>query len=281
MDHAQNQCRDFHSLTPTPLRVGCVSYLNAKPLIAGLAEAHPQLQIRCDVPSGLLADLLAGQVDIALCPVVDYYRSHCPLKIVPCGGISSKGHTLTVCLFSRTPIEKLTEIHADTDSHTSVNLLRVIMAKRYQRDIKIIPYNTRSEETASKPTPDAMLLIGDKVVTSSPLAVQYPYQLDMGQAWAQLTNLPFMFAIWLAKEETDLGELPLWLDENRKHNQVRCAQLAREFAPKHGWPQRLAYEYLTENLHYEVGDSELQAMELFAHYLHELNLIDKPCPLTF
>lgn len=245
--------------------------MNSKPLIAGLVNNHPTVHVRYDVPSHLLEDLLVNRVDVALCPVIDYYRSPQPLKVVPVGGICSKGHTLTVCLFSRTPIEKLTEIHADTDSHTSVNLLRVIMAKRYQQQVNIVPFDTRSPE---KLTPNAMLLIGDKVVTDSPRAVEYPYQLDMGQAWADLTGLPFMFATWLAKQETDLGQLPQWISENLARNQPRRADLAREFADRHGWPEALAYEYLTENLHYDVGSKELEAMQLFATYLHELNLIE-------
>lgn len=259
-------------------RVGCVSYLNSKPLIAGLTTSHPSVHVRYDVPSHLLEDLLAGEVDVALCPVADYFNTTEPLKIVPAGGICSRDHTLTVCLFSRSPIEELKEIYADTDSHTSVNLLRVIMAKQYLQSVKIIPYNTRSKDML---TPNAMLLIGDKVVSESPKAVEYPYQLDLGAAWARMTGLPFMFAIWLAKEETDLGDLPRWLSENLEHNLEHREALAREFALRHGWPEALALEYLTKNLHYQVGREELDAMTLFGKYLHELHIIDTPRPLTF
>tara|TARA_Y100001954_G_scaffold229233_1_gene274903 strand:- start:484 stop:1299 length:816 start_codon:yes stop_codon:yes gene_type:complete len=271
-------------MTDTPIqpnhdhRVGCVSYLNAKPLIAGLTTAHPSVHVRYDVPSHLLADLLADEVDVALCPIADYYNSPTPLKIIPAGGICSEDHTLTVCLFSRTPIEDLKQIHADTDSHTSVNLLRVIMAKQYLQTVEIIPYNTRKKDA---PGPNAMLLIGDKVVTESPKAVEYPFQLDLGQAWNRMTGLPFMFATWLAKEDAELGDLPRWLADNLQHNMDRCDALVTEFASRHGWPDSLAHEYLTKNLHYEVGKKELEAMQLFAKYLHELHIIDKPQELTF
>lgn len=269
---------DAPSQSKHQYRVGCVSYLNSKPLIAGLTTAHPSVHVRYDVPSHLLDDLLADKVDVALCPVADYFNSPTPLKIVPSGGICSRDHTLTVCLFSRSPIEELKAIHADTDSHTSVNLLRVIMAKQYLQTVEIIPYNTRSKDDL---TPNAMLLIGDKVVTESPKAVAYPYQLDLGAAWARMTGLPFMFATWLAKEETDLGELPRWLSDNLDHNLKHREALAKEFAQRHGWPDVLAHEYLTKNLHYQVGREELEAMELFARYLYELHLIDKPQTLTF
>ncbi|MAX25131.1 MAG: hypothetical protein CMJ19_11570 [Phycisphaeraceae bacterium] len=268
---------DTSSQTEHDYRVGCVSFLNSKPLIAGLTTAYPSVHVRYDVPSHLLADLLDDKVDVALCPVVDYFTSPTPLKLVPCGGICSRDHTLTVCLFSRTPIEELTEIHADTDSHTSVNLLRVIMAKQYLQSVNIVPFNRHKEADLS---PNAMLLIGDKVVTESPKAVEYPYQLDLGAAWARMTGLPFMFATWLAKEEKDLGQLSHWMNEILEYNMSRREAIAAEFAQRHGWPQALAHEYMTKNLHYEVGKDELAAMELFGKYMHELKLIESPRPVT-
>ena len=61
-------------------RIGCVGYLNAKPLIDGL-EGLADPVVRLDVPSALLEDLQRREVDIALCPVIDYYRSTEPLVI--------------------------------------------------------------------------------------------------------------------------------------------------------------------------------------------------------
>ena len=111
-------------------RIGCVGYLNAKPLIEGL-EGLADPVVRLDVPSALVADLERGEVDIALCPVIDYYRSGQPLVVVPVGCIASDGPTQTVRLFSQVPIDSITRVHADTDSHTSVALLRVLLDEMY------------------------------------------------------------------------------------------------------------------------------------------------------
>ena len=46
--------------------------------------------------------------------------------------------------------------------------------------------------TGGEGKPQAMLLIGDKVVTASPPATDYPHQLDLGEAWKTLTGLPFV-----------------------------------------------------------------------------------------
>src|SRR3954468_17379714 len=84
------------------IRVGSVSYLNAKPLIYGL-EKSEDLKIALDVPSRLLEDLQGDLFDIALLPVIDYQRMN-GLRIVPAGGIGSDGETLTVRIFSKQPL---------------------------------------------------------------------------------------------------------------------------------------------------------------------------------
>jgi len=182
------------------LRLGCVSYLNAKPLIDGLESTGAA--VRYDVPGRLLAMLEAGEVDIALCPIIDYFRARAPLRLVPAGGIGCAGPTLTVRLFSRVPIGEVSAVHGDSDSHTSIALLRVLMAERFGQAVRIIPYhanqpggatsdappaaeaeaaNARTTDATDSPdSPEAVLLIGDKVVTAAPDARRYPFTLDLG-----------------------------------------------------------------------------------------------------
>ena len=265
-------------------RIGCVSYLNAKPLIEGLVEeaAGPaELQVRYDVPARLLADLEAGEVNLALCPVIDYFRAARPLTIVPAGGIGCAGPTLTVRLFSRVPIERITTIHADTDSHTSVALLRVLLAELHDHRPELIDYHAREHVAGHRLTdpPEAMLLIGDKVVTDSPLAVTYPHQLDLGEAWHRLTGLPFVFAVWMAPRGIDLGDLPQRLVAQRQRNSTRIEAIVDRYAERHGWPRDLALEYLKNVLRFPVGEHELDAIRHFSDLAARHGLIDQPRPL--
>src|SRR5262245_29227160 len=58
-----------------PIRIGAVNYLNTKPLICDLETLAPAAELRLEVPSRL-ADLLAdGQLDVALIPVIEYFRA--------------------------------------------------------------------------------------------------------------------------------------------------------------------------------------------------------------
>src|SRR3954469_15289607 len=111
------------------LRVASVSYFNAKPLIHGL-DRQSDVHLLLDVPSRLIDHLRDERADVALLPVIDYQRMY-GLRIVPSGAIGCDGPTLTVRIFSRVPIERITTLACDTDSHTSVALAHLILANRF------------------------------------------------------------------------------------------------------------------------------------------------------
>lgn len=263
-------------MTPSPRHaIGCVSFLNARPLIEGL-DRRDDLAVRFDVPSRLLDDLTRGEVDVALCPVIDYQLADTPLELLPVGGIGCDGPTLTVRLFSRVPLDQITRVYADTDSHTSVVLSRIILAERcgVQPPIKPLP-----PDTCWHGEVDTVLLIGDKVVARAPDDERYPHQLDLGEAWRELTGLPFVFAVWMTRPDAMLGALPDELRRCREHNADQIDTIVAQHAAARGWPDELAREYLGELLRYDVGDRELEAIELFWRKACDLGFIDTHRPL--
>src|SRR5690348_12951705 len=156
------------------LRVGSVSFLNAKPLIYGLEEADG-LDLRLDVPSRLLDGLLEDRFDVALLPVIDYQRME-GLRLIPSGGIGCDGPTLTVRIFSPVPVDRMTTLACDADSHTSVALARVLLGEHFGIRPEFVPLDHASV------TPDTpRLLIGDKVVCEQPAGL--PHQIDLGEVW--------------------------------------------------------------------------------------------------
>jgi chorismate dehydratase len=255
-----------------------VSYLNAKPLIHGLdAEDLCPIAIELAPPSAMLDLLLKDQVEMALCPVIDLLRSPDPLAFVPCGGIGCAGPTLTVRLYSRSPIEAIQQVHCDTDSHSSVALLQLILHERYGIQPKLEPWSPVTTHAELTNPPEAMLLIGDKVVTDPPEDHHYPYQLDLGQAWQECTGLPFVFAIWLAKPDTQLGQLPQQLIETLDRNLSQLDELVAMYASQHGWPMAQAKRYLGSILRYHVGPRELQGVGRFLIQASRLKSMQRFC----
>lgn len=257
-----------------PIRIACVHYLNTVPLIEGLDRLQG-----CDlvptVPSRIASMVDSGQADIGLVSMIDAARFG--LNLLPVGMIGCDGPTLTVRLFSTVPLDQIREIHADTDSHTSIVLCRILLKALHGVRPGIVDFDARERipvSGAPGPTkdldeawPKSVLLIGDKVVTDSPPAVRYPYQLDLGEAWKQLTGLPFVYAMWMCRPDRAADDLVLnaaaLLDRQLRHNRTRIDWIVSSRARQHRWPEDLARRYLGSLLRYAVGAREREAVERF------------------
>jgi chorismate dehydratase len=250
-------------------RIGSVSYLNAKPLIYGL-EDDPDVDLKLAVPAQLLGQLQGGDLDVALLPVIDYQRFP-GARIVPSGGIGCDGPTLTVRIFSRKPIDKIEQLACDVESHTSVALARIVLGERYG----IRPEFT--EFSAGKTTGDAILLIGDKVVSHDSAGMQH--QLDLGDAWKELTGLPFVFAAWITREGINLGGLPDRLARARELGLSNLPAIVRRHAVARGWPGDLAMKYLSDYLKFQIGPRQIEAIRLFHGLAEKYAQIDAVRPL--
>ncbi len=263
-------------------RVGAVSFLNTLPLIEGLGQLR-DLEIRYSVPSLLYGMLCAGEVDVALCSSIDYQKGE-ELVIVPCGLLGCEGETLTVRLYSHVPIANVRRVYCDTDSHTSVVLMQILLREMHGVEAELVEFDAREHVAGNRAIdwPETMLLIGDKVVTDSPPAVRYPHQLDLGKAWWDHTGLPFVFAIWMARASIDpaLARLAAAaLDYQRRHNEERLEGIAHRAASRTKWPVDLARTYLRDHLVYDVTPRRLEGLELFYRKAHQHGLIPPPRPL--
>lgn len=250
-------------------RVGVVRYINTLPLIHGLGRVRGMALVP-DVPSRLVDRLAEGDVDLALCSVVDAVRAPVPVRIVPVGMLGCSGPTLTVRLYSRVPWERVRTLAADTDSHTSRALAELVLRRRFGADVQVVDFARASG--GRDPGTDAMLMIGDKVIADAPAAGTWPHEMDLGEAWHAWTGLPFVFATWLARDRMDessaarVRTAARVLDHQRRHNRERIdAIVAREAAP-HGWPADVARHYLADLLRFDL---DARAREGLARFFAE------------
>src|ERR1051325_2002385 len=94
------------------IRIGAVNYLNTKPLICDLEELAPGVELLLDVPSRLADQLRKGRLDVALIPVIEYFRGRA-YSIIPDISIASRGPVLSVTLFSRVGWSKIRRVALD------------------------------------------------------------------------------------------------------------------------------------------------------------------------
>jgi len=178
---------------PSSLRLGCVKYLNARPLIHGWTR-----EISFDHPSRLCRMLVEGELDVALVSSFEFLRN--PIySIVDGVSISSAGPVYSVYLAHRGPIEQVEEVGIDPASETSVNLLRCLLTDHY----KIAPlFVKRSAQTVTDIVPGrAELFIGDQAIAFRQKFADRFHFLDLGERWQHFMRLPFVYALWLVRPE--------------------------------------------------------------------------------
>ena len=246
------------------LRLGTVPFLNALPLTFGLDE-RADVVLRRWPPAQLPAALDADRLDGALVPAIDYQRTASQWSILPVGAIGSRGPVLTVQVFARCPLDRITTLAVDTDSHTSIALAAIIWRLRYSNSL---------HTTALDPNgllPDAVLLIGDKVLAQ---IQQWPHQLDLGLAWHELTGLPFVYAFWVVRHVRHAHSITAILENARRQGTHRMDHIISRHAQAHGFDQQLARRYLTRNLCYDLGPDQIQGLNKFYQLAYDLGLTD-------
>lgn len=260
--------------SPHSWRLGAVSYLNAKPLVAGL-DGCGEVRLIYDVPARLPALLDAGEVDAALVPVVDLLQPGRDWRIISDACIGCDGETLTVRVFSRVRPERISRLHVDGDSHTSVALARIVWKELYQRELEVVPF--RGNETVEEC--EAVLLIGDKVVHHA--LIGYEIETDLGSAWKSLTSLPLVFAVWASPSGVEVGRLGEILSRARDRGVESAELIAADFGPGLGWPVALAKRYLTSRLTFTLTDRHRAGMARFLELARRYDLLPAGRELVF
>lgn len=265
------------------VRLGVVSFLNTTPLIEGL-ELTDGITLVPRVPSSLVGCLERGVVDFSLASSVDYQRSSQDLRILQVGLLSSDGQTSTVRLCSRKPIEQVTTVHCDTDSHTSVALLSIMMKDLFETDVSIIP--TEINKLSDDPAlwPESILMIGDKVVRTQPTSLLYEYELDLGEVWKMHTGLPFVFAMWMGNATLDMETVrfaAMTLDRQKRRNMQRLEQLVSTHATDRGWDSTAALAYVDGTMQYSWSKNHEDSLQLFFERAYELGIIREIRPIEF
>jgi len=259
-----------------PIRLGAVSYLNARPLVFCLAELAPAAEIVVDYPSRLADGLAAGHLDAALVPSIEYFRQP-GSTIVSDACVACDGPVRSVKLYGRVPVEQVRTLALDEGSRTSAALTRILLKERFalEPETERLPLGASFEDTRA----DAVMLIGDRGLSDP--AGEFEFVWDLGEEWSRWTGLPFVFAMWIARPGVETAELDRLLRAARDEGVQRFPQIAREAASPLGLPEAECLAYLEHNLIFRLGPREKRGLETFGRCAARHGLIAKEVPLVF
>lgn len=249
------------------IRVGAVNYLNTKPLVEGLAELAPTIDLSFDLPSRLADQLAACELDVGLIPVIEYFRAG-TYSVVPDVSIASRGPVLSVTLFSRVPWAEIQTIALDAGSRTSAALAQILLRKRYGVHplVENLPIDIPAEDVSA----DAVLLIGDRAMRACLPGFAFAY--DLGQEWADWTGLPFVYAVWAVRDGVNLGEAEAAFAKAKRLGLARAGVIAAREAPALGLDPGYCRRYLSNIIHYDLGSGELAGLDRYSTLAAELGL---------
>jgi chorismate dehydratase len=261
------------------MRVGVVSYLNARPLYYRLTEIAPWVRLSTDLPSRLAEQLASAELDLGLIPSIEFFRGAARgYRIIGGFSIAARGPARSVKLFSRVPFGAIERLALDEGSRTSQALARVwLHAAHGVRPSRIEPLPMGMSPLES--TADAVLVIGDRAMR----VPEAPFHavVDLAEVWNAETGLPFVFALWVARAEAELDGLPEALARSRALGLARAAEIAAEHAPRLGLDPAVCLDYLTRVLSYDLGEPEVAGLRRFARMAAALGLVPEGVDLVF
>ena len=251
------------------VRVGCVKYLNARPLIRGWPG-----NVEFDHPSALCQRLAKGQLDVALVSSFEFLRN--PIyRIVDDVSISSDGPVYSVVVAYRGAFSDVEEIELDPASETAVNLLRCLLA-----ELGLTPRLSGGISEDARLT-RARLIIGDQAINFRQKHASEFQFWDLGEQWKKLTGLPFVYALWLIRPDVpDARSIAQRLrglrDENLADIQVIVSDAVADAADK---KQEITQEFLdryyNEHLRFGFGTRERQGLQTFTDLCSKLGVLPK------
>jgi chorismate dehydratase len=255
------------------LRIGAVSYLNTKPLIHTLQKRlGDRGRLTLDLPSRLADDLAAGRLDVALIPSVEYLRGGEDYQIVSDAVIACRGPVWSVRLLSRVPTPQIRTLALDEGSRTSAAMVQILLAEIHGVRPKTVPLSMESSPESTDA--DAVLLIGDRAM--HPARGVYREIWDLGDRWCRHTELPFVFAAWVARAGVNIDGLAQCLEASRDDGIEQAEAIAASCAATHGLTVEDLHRYFAENLYFRLGPGERLGLSTFAAKATALGLLPAP-----
>lgn len=235
----------------TPLRVGAVRYLNARPLVEGWPE------IILDHPAALCEQLANGDLDVALVSSFEFLRN--PIYTIVDGvSIASDGPVYSAFIAHQNGFAEIEEVELDPRSATSINLVRCLFGELNKR-VLLVSGVRPNESFNEKRT--ARLLIGDQAIQFRQTHGDRYCYWDLGEQWKILCGLPFVYALWLIRPGVaGADSIARRLRAQRDENMRRLDELiARQTAHAPAFCARYFHDYLN----FEFGDREKEGLLRF------------------
>ncbi len=254
------------------VRIGIIDCLYTAPITQLWKESvHRQEWLLKEMAIGELhSQIETRKIDIGFIPAFAYAQNTSEYKLLPGISISSAAAVGVGVLFSHFPFEQLAEkpVLLSSEKTSTAALTRIILEEWN----KVTPqYILSEQEELNKEDVKAILASGDDALRLSEKP-DFLYQFDLGDIWKRKMELPFVFAVCVARRDF-CEEYPQTVQEIHQEL-LRCrdaglADLPRVSelsAKKIPFSVDKCRSYL-EGIRYELAGKERAALEDFMQLL--------------
>jgi len=243
------------------IKVGIVSYLNARPLLYGLKlpPIADEIQLIEDNPAALAELLKNDEIDLGLIPVAAIPELE-RYFIVGDYCIGTETEVATVCLFSEVPLNEIEKVYLDYQSRTSVALLKWLMREYWGIYPQLIEAEDETYRKKIEGT-TAGLVIGDRAFEQRKIST---FIYDLASEWRSITGLPFVFAAWISNKPLAVD----FIDRFNKANGIGLSHI-HEIVAAQQFSLFDLNKYFNLNLSYKLDDRKRKGMNLFLENIRE------------
>lgn len=265
------------------IRIGRIDYTNVWPIFFHFQPKGTSIPTEMipAVPSTLNQAMREGNIDMGPISAYAYGVSSRDYALFPDLSVSALNKVNSILLFLKKPLNEVLEgkIALTTTSATSINLLKIIVAKQYKKNPEYIAMDPDLDEMMKEA--DAALLIGDHAIRSYWSNEQDPrYEvLDLGEMWYNWTGHWMTFAVWAVRKEAILKhphDISLIVDAFRDSKLRSLADpepLVQDAVKQLGGTEEY-WRYYFKELNYDFGPEQQKGLQLYFEYAYELGLID-------
>jgi chorismate dehydratase len=244
------------------IKISAVSYTNTKPFLYGLQHTDiiNKIDLSLDIPADCAQKLIDNKVDIGLVPVAAALNIP-QWQIISDYCIGASGAVNSVFIFSNCEIHDIKTLQLDPESRSSNNLARVLLKNYWKLTPRLVTNVADYSTSVNKNT--AFVQIGDRTFGK---ATSYPYVYDLAEEWQKFTNLPFVFAAWIANKPIP-AEFIKEFNNSLKYGLDHRSQLFAELPTRNDFDVQ---DYLMHKIDFELTDEKKQALFLFLDYIKAL-----------
>jgi chorismate dehydratase len=241
---------------------------------------------------------------VGIIPSIEYQRMD-DVVALPGMAIASKQEVRSLIVVSKVPIEMAKSFALDTNSRSSVGLARILSRRHWNIDPEFVDMPPDPDKMLARA--DAALVIGDPALRlrlkvdalqakvpqgedcgccggedEQPIkGIETLFVYDIAQQWREMTGLPSVLAIWVARRGVVTPEMVADFQASREYGLARIGEIAEGAALKLELPPRELERYLTENINFSLDEENLAGLRRYYEECASAGLIPRARELEF